>query len=57
MAKARQIPLRPFPDAPLPTVDAIVADLQPTDPLFCLRPAVIAAAAQRFTGCFPGDAL
>jgi ornithine decarboxylase len=57
MAKVRQIPLRPFPDAPLPTVDAVVADLQPTDPLFCLRPAVIAAAAQRFTGCFPGDVL
>jgi ornithine decarboxylase len=57
MAKARQIPLRPFPDAPLPTVDAVIADLQPTDPLFCLRPAVIAEAAQRFTGCFPGDVL
>lgn len=57
MAKARQIRLRQFPNAPLPTVDAVVADLQPTDPLFCLRPAVIAAAAQRFTGCFPGDVL
>jgi ornithine decarboxylase len=57
MAKARQIPLRPFPSAPLPTVDMVVADLRPTDPLFCLRPAAITAAALRFTGCFPGDVL
>jgi ornithine decarboxylase len=57
MAKARQIPVRPFADTPLPTVDAVVADLQPADPLLCLRPASITAAARRFTGCFPGDVL
>jgi len=57
MAKARQIPLSPFPDARLPTVDALVADLRPTDPVFCLRPATIARAAQHFTRCFPGDVL
>lgn len=57
MAKARQIALRQFPNAPLPSVDTVIADLRPAEPLLCLRPATIAGAARRFTRCFPGDVL
>jgi ornithine decarboxylase len=57
MAQIRHGFTRPLADIVLPTVDAVVADLRPTDPLLCLRPAAIAAAARRFTGCFPGDVL
>ena len=41
----------------LPTVDAVVADERPAEPLMCLRPAVIAGASQRFVAAFPGDVL
>jgi ornithine decarboxylase len=41
----------------LPSIDAVVAEVRPTDPLLCLRPAVIAGAARRFAGHFPGDVL
>jgi ornithine decarboxylase len=43
--------------AALPTVDEVVARAQPSEPLFCLRPAAIAAAARRFVDSFPGDVL
>jgi ornithine decarboxylase len=43
--------------AALPTVDDVVMRAQPSEPLFCLRPAAIAAAAQRFVDSFPGDVL
>ena len=48
---------RPFADPVLPTVDSLVADLRPSDPMPCLRPATIAGAAERFVGAFPGDVL
>ena len=43
--------------AALPTVDEVVARAQPSEPLFCLRPAAIAAAARRFVESFPGAVL
>ena len=57
MAQARLVSSRPLGRTFLPSVDAVVARVRPTDPLLCLRPAVIAAAAQRFVNCFPGDVL
>jgi hypothetical protein len=57
MAQARLVSSRPLGRAVFPSVDAVVARVRPTDPLLCLRPAVIAAAAQRFVNCFPGDVL
>jgi ornithine decarboxylase len=44
-------------EAPRPRVDDVVAAERPSEPLYCLRPAVIAAAAQRFVAAFPGDVL
>ena len=57
MAKVRLVSSRPLGRAFLPLVDAVVAAARPADPLLCLRPAVIAAAARRFVDCFPGDVL
>ena len=57
MAKTRHGFNRPLADPALPDVDALVAELRPSDPLLCLRPATIAAAARRFVGAFPGDVL
>lgn len=41
----------------LPCVDALVAVEQPADPMLCLRPGAIAAAARDFVGGFPGTVL
>jgi len=57
MAKVRLVAARPLGRAILPLVDAVTAATRPTDPVLCLRPAVIAAAARRFVDSFPGDAL
>ena len=57
MAKVRLVSARPVGRAILPLVDAFTAASRPTDPVLCLRPAVIAAAARRFVDSFPGDAL
>ena len=66
MAKARIVsvpPLghaaavRPSRRAALPDVDAVVACERPSEPLVCLRPAAIAAAALRFVEGFPGNVL
>jgi ornithine decarboxylase len=61
MAKARPVPFRqparPPGPAVLPTVDALVARDRPSEPLVCLRPATIAAAARNFTAAFPGEVL
>lgn len=54
MAHARLASSRPYG---LPWIDEVVADTRPTDPLLCLRPAVIAGAAGRFVDRFPGEAL
>ena len=48
---------RVFPAVDLPTVDAVVARDRPAEPLLCLRPAVVEAAAARFVASFPGDVL
>jgi ornithine decarboxylase len=57
MTQARLISSRPLGRAVLPSVDALVARARPTDPILCLRPAAIAAAARRFVDSFPGDVL
>ena len=57
MAQARLVSSRPFGRAVLPSIDAVVARARPSDPLLCLRPAAIAAAARRFVDLFPGDVL
>ena len=41
----------------LPSVDAAVAVQLPAEPMHCLRPAVVIAAARRFVADFPGDVL
>jgi ornithine decarboxylase len=57
MAQARLFSSRPQGRAVFPSIDAVVARTRPSDPLLCLRPAVIAAAARRFVDLFPGDVL
>ena len=57
MAKPRLVALRPARTGALPSVDAVVARQRPAEPLLCLRPAAIAAAARRFAEAFPGDVL
>jgi ornithine decarboxylase len=41
----------------LPGVADMVKTLRPSEPLHCIRPAVISAAAQAFTAAFNGDVL
>lgn len=43
--------------APLRTVDALVAEERPEEPIHCIRPAVLTATAQDFVAAFPGDVL
>jgi ornithine decarboxylase len=57
MAKVRLVSSRPLGRTILPVVDTVVAAARPADPLLCLRPAVIGAAARRFVDGFPGDVL
>ena len=57
MAQARFVSSRPLGRAVFPSVDAVVARVRPTEPLLCLRPAAIVAAARRFVDSFPGDVL
>jgi ornithine decarboxylase len=57
MAKARLFPSRPQGRAVCRSIDAIVSQARPSDPLLCLRPAAIAGAALRFVELFPGDVL
>jgi ornithine decarboxylase len=52
----RHISLRPEAQA-LPDVAGLVKTLRPEEPLHCIRPAVITAAAQAFTASFNGDVL
>lgn len=40
-----------------PLVDEIVRANRPDEPLHCIRPGVLAAAARAFVGAFPGDVL
>ncbi|MBL8699071.1 MAG: type III PLP-dependent enzyme [Alphaproteobacteria bacterium] len=58
--RAAVAPLRRRVDAApaaLPTVDAVVRAERPEEPLHCLRPAALAAAARAFVAAFPGDTL
>ncbi len=57
MAHFRHGFTRPLADPALPTVDAVIASERPSEPVLCLRPAVIADAARRFVAAFPGDVL
>jgi len=57
MAKVRLVSSRPLGRAVLPRINTVVAAARPTDPLLCLRPAAISAAARRFVDRFPGDVL
>jgi ornithine decarboxylase len=57
MAQARFVPPRPSGRGVFPSVDAVVARARPAEPLLCLRPAAIAAAARDFLASFPGDVL
>ncbi|BBK42162.1 ornithine decarboxylase [Allostella vacuolata] len=41
----------------LPLIDEVVRAHRPEDPLHCLRPGVLAAAARSFVAGFPGDVL
>lgn len=41
----------------LPTVDALIAELRPEDPVHCIRPAALATTAAEFVAAFPGDVL
>ncbi|MGE0723063.1 MAG: type III PLP-dependent enzyme [Alphaproteobacteria bacterium] len=41
----------------LPLVDQVVRANRPDEPLHCIRPAVLAAAARAFVAAFPGDVL
>jgi ornithine decarboxylase len=57
MAQARLLSARPYGRALFPSIDAVVAGARPSDPLLCLRPAVIVGTARLFVECFPGDVL
>lgn len=46
-----------FVPEPLPSVAAVVAKLRPEDPVHCLRPAAITAAARSFVAAFEGRTL
>src|SRR5947208_6830426 len=56
MAKPLVAP-RPARTGVLPSVAALVARERPAEPLLCLRPAAIAAAARGFVAAFAGDVL
>ncbi len=43
--------------APVQSVDALIADLRPEEPVHCIRPAVLTATAHEFVTAFPGDVL
>ncbi len=44
-------------ERPLPSVEEVVADLRPADPVICHRPGAIAETAKRFQQLFPGRIL
>jgi ornithine decarboxylase len=43
--------------AQIRSVEALVADLRPEEPVHCIRPGVLTATAQEFVAAFPGDVL
>ncbi len=44
-------------DGRYPSPEAMIADLEPSYPVFCVRPAVLAEAAADFVSAFPGRVL
>ena len=42
---------------PCPSVDGLVQQLRPENPVYCLRPGAVSEAARVFKGAFPGDVL
>ncbi len=46
-----------LPSHDLPSVESLVASLRPEEPLHCIRPLAITAAARAFAAGFPGDVL
>jgi ornithine decarboxylase len=42
---------------PSRSVDAMIAELRPEDPVHCIRPDLLTATARDFVTCFPGDVL
>ena len=42
---------------PARSVDALIEDLRPEEPMHCIRPDTLAATAQAFIAAFPGDVL
>src|SRR3954467_10526017 len=57
MLKTRSLVLCPLRGGILPSVDSVVARERPCEPVLCLRPAAIPAAARAFVHAFPGDVL
>ncbi|HXP96618.1 MAG TPA: type III PLP-dependent enzyme [Telmatospirillum sp.] len=58
--RSAKVPIRRAPRSSrpaLPGVAQIVLSERPDEPLYCLRPQVFAASAERFTKTFPGDVL
>jgi ornithine decarboxylase len=53
----RRISLRADAVLAVPSVDALVAKLRPEEPLHCVRPAAITAAAAAFVQAFNGETL
>lgn len=49
--------VEPLPLRSYRSVDDMVHDLRPELPVYCLRPATIAATAKRFLKAFPGDVM
>jgi ornithine decarboxylase len=53
----RRISMRVDAASVVESVDAVVAKLRPEEPLHCVRPAVVAAAARAFVQAFDGETL
>jgi ornithine decarboxylase len=54
--------VRDLPDvrsvgAPVRSVDALIAELRPEEPVHCIYPATLSATARDFVAAFPGDVL
>lgn len=56
-AGAADMPLPSAALAPLPRVEELVARERPAEPLHCLRPRALEAAARAFLRAFPGETL
>ena len=55
--RGRDLPDMRSDIAPPRSVDALVAELRPEEPLHCIRPETLTATAREFVDTFPGDVL